>query len=107
MAEVVVKTFTADIYIAGDYNKAKEVCGEYCLEGFCVNMQKVDYIYTFGQESGIRIGLINYPRFPSRPSAILSKAKQLARKLMKELNQGSFSIVTPSKTYYYSRRREG
>ncbi|MER9911644.1 hypothetical protein NKJ71_13525 [Mesorhizobium sp. M0050] len=98
-------TIRVDIFIAGDLAQAKQVCREYCMEiGACVTVEPVDYIYTGGEETGVRVGLINYPRFPTDQYAILDKAGELARRLMDRLCQNSYSIVGPESTKWYSRR---
>jgi len=100
-------TIRFDIFIAGDIEQAKQVCRQYCLDiGLCVTVEPVTYIYTGGEESGIRVGLINYPRFPTTTTALREKAEGLADRLMDGLCQHSFSIVGPDETTWYSRRPE-
>lgn len=102
-----VETIRFDIFIAGDLNQAKEACREHCmLFGLCVTVEPVTYIYTGGEESGVRVGLINYPRFPSTHDELLTKAQALAVLLMERLCQHSFSIVGPNLTEWHSRRPE-
>jgi len=72
--------------------------------GACVTVESVDYIYTGGEESGVRIGFINYPRFPADSSHILESAKGLAELLMMDMCQHSYSITTPETTFWRSRR---
>lgn len=100
-------TVRVDIFIAGDLDVAKQVCREHCLEvGLCVTVEPVAYIYTGGEEAGVRVGLINYPRFPATESEIAEKAQGLADRLMHRLCQLSYSIVTPTETTWFSRRPE-
>lgn len=99
------ESFPVTIFIAGDKKTAKQVCRKWCMEnGDCVTVEPIDYIYTGGAESGVRIGWINYPRFPKSHEEILSKARSLAELLAKELCQHSYSITTPEKTYWHSGR---
>lgn len=94
-----------DIFIAGDYAQAKQVCREWCMEvGACVTVEPLDYIYTGGEEAGVRVGFINYPRFPASADIIFTKAEDLANRLMHRLCQHSYSIVGPETTTWYSRR---
>lgn len=94
-----------DIFIAGSIEQAKQVCREYCFEkGLCVTIEPVTYIYTGGEEEGVRIGLINYPRFPTDKETLATTARDLATVLMHRLCQHSYSIVGPEKTEWYSRR---
>lgn len=104
---VTAPTIRIDIFIAGDLHQAKQVCREWCMEaGACVTVEPVDYIYTGGEEAGVRVGFINYPRFPSDEPTITGRAKELADRLMHRLCQHSYSIVTPTETIWYSRRPE-
>lgn len=103
----IAPTFTAQIYIAGDLATAKQLCRKYCFEiGLCVTIEPVDFIYTGGEESGMRIGLINYPRFPTEAADIKSRALDLARRLRVGLCQHSFSLVTSDETIWESVREE-
>lgn len=100
-----VKTIRYDIFIAGDLARAKQTCRSYCYDiGLCVTVEPVTYIYTGGEEEGVRVGLIHYPRFPSTKEAIAEHAKALADMLMLSLFQHSYSIVGPDETEWFSRR---
>lgn len=108
MTAAVAATIRFDIFMAGDIAQAKQVCREYCMDvGLCVHVEAVDYIYVGGEEAGFKVGLINYPRFPSDEAAIEQQATNLANKLMDRLCQHSFSLVGPSQTQWFSRRPEG
>jgi hypothetical protein len=107
MKSEIAKTFRIDIFIAGDIDQAKYVCREWCMEvGACVTVEAVDYIYTGGEERGVRVGFINYPRFPSDAETLFNRAGDLAEKLMHRLCQNSYSIVGPENTVWVSRRQE-
>lgn len=100
-------SFPVTIYIAGRYPKAIKVVEKYCNEvGYCVTIRPTLYVYRGGQESGVAVGLINYPRFPAEPKAIVDKAIEIAEKLRVALDQESFSIETPHDTIWYSYRKE-
>jgi ferredoxin len=100
-------TIRFDIFIAGDRDQAKQACREYCFAvGLCVTVEPVAYIYTGGEETGVRVGIINYPRFPSTHDELREKARQLASALMVRLCQHSYSIVGPDETEWFSRRPE-
>ena len=100
-----VPSINFDIYIAGDAATARQVCREYCFTvGLCVTVQPLDYIYTGGEEAGVRISLINYARFPSDYQTLRSKAFDLANLLMERLHQHSFSLVGPKESEWVSRR---
>lgn len=100
-------TIRFDIFIAGDLEQAKQACREFCFEiGLCVTVEPVSYIYTGGEESGVRVGLINYPRFPGTSGALKERADGLAQMLMRRLCQQSYSIVGADTTEWFSRRPE-
>lgn len=98
------ETYWAKIYMAGDINQAKNVCQEFVMDGLCVNIRETDYVYTMGRESGFCVEIINYPRFPSSSGDILLKTEKLGTLLLERLFQGSFTIMTPTKTYWFTRR---
>ena len=62
-----------------------DICQEYVECGLCVTVNDVQFIYTGGKESGVQIGLINYPRFPSKDEDVMQHAVELAYKLMNQL----------------------
>ena len=100
------QTYTVDIYMAGDIAQAKQICREYCYAvGFCVHVIEADYIYTGGQEAGFKIGCVNYPRFPSEPEELETKAVQLAHTLIDRLCQHSALLVSPTRTLWITRRK--
>jgi hypothetical protein len=106
MTDVVsVPSMRFDILIAGDIEDAKRICREWCMEvGACVTVEAASFIYTGGQEEGVRVGFINYPRFPSEHDALLEKAQSLADRLMHKLCQLSYTIEGPRDTVWHSRR---
>lgn len=98
-------TIRFDIFIAGDIAHAKNVCAAVCFEqGLCVTVEPVTFVYTGGREEGMRIGLINYPRFPVDENALGAAARTLADRLLHEMHQHSYSIVGPKETLWFSRR---
>lgn len=97
-------TYWVKIFMAGNIDVAKQTCREFCTVGLCVNIGETDYIYTLGEESGFCVELINYPRFPTTSNDITNKATELADLLMQRCFQGSYSLMTPEKTYWVTRR---
>lgn len=93
------------IFIAGDAARATRICRDHCDEvGQCVTVTPTTYVYTGGEEAGVIVGLINYPRFPSEPHEIWHKAETLALLLRDGLGQESFTIQAPDKTVWFSWR---
>lgn len=104
MNEKEVNTYFVWIYVAGDLAEIKKICQEYCEVGLCVTVEPLDYIYTGGRESGARIGLISYPRFPSDPETIWDEAIGLSRFLRANLYQDSVLVMDNQKTVWISSR---
>lgn len=104
ITETSSSTYSVDIHIAGDRSTAVAACREFCMEGLCVSVSDADYVFTGGMESGVRIGLINYPRFPKPGDEILDTAKRLAHFLIERLHQQSCTVVAPDQTIWLSRR---
>lgn len=101
-------SYPVSIFMAGDYDAARQICRAYCDEvGFCVTVTRTSYVYTGGEEVGFIVGLINYPRFPASPFEIASHAVRLADRLREELGQESYSIQYPDKTVFHSWRGGG
>jgi len=104
---ITAPTWTVSIYLAGDIDVAKQVCREECFRaGLCVTVEPCEYIYTGGQETGYRVGLVNYPRFPATAESITTRALALASVLMLRTYQLSVLVVTPTETHWLTRRGE-
>ncbi len=102
---VEVETYRAVIFIGGDAEAAKTTCQIFCDSvGECVTVEPTDYVYTGGRTAGVRVGFINYGRFPRSPAEIFSRAEDLARRLLVTLGQESASIVATDKTVWLSTR---
>lgn len=99
-----VPTFTATIYIAGDYNQAKRILQKYCERGFAVSCTRMDYIYKYGAEAGIAVNIINYPQYPASVADLEKAAREIAQDLLVDLYQGSYTIVFPDETEFHTRR---
>jgi hypothetical protein len=100
-----VHSHSIKIWIAGDYELAKIAMREFCDKvGFCVSVTRSCYIYTGGQEDGVIVGLINYPRFPLGPEALEAKAIAIGLFLLDRLEQQSFTIERNQETKWYSNR---
>jgi ferredoxin len=98
-------SYPISIFIAGDVQAAEMICRAHCNEvGLCVTVTPTNYIYTGGSQSGVIVGLINYPRFPTEPRVIWNKADELAKLLCAGLFQESCTIQAPDKTMWFSHR---
>ena len=102
-----VETYWAEICCAGDYHHGMKICQKYCdVMGLCITIEKCVYVYTSGNEDGMKVRLINYPRFPSDEKTILRKTKKLALILLQHLKQETILIITSSKTIWFNNRYE-
>lgn len=100
-----VETYWVRIYMSGPIDQIKQACREECYyEGLCVTVKPCSFIYTMGEEEGVEVGLVNYPRFPKEPHEIRKIAVRLAHKMVDASYQGSVMIMTPEKTHWLSRR---
>jgi len=85
--------------ISHSYLDVDKVCQEFCdIESLCVTVTGTKFLYKDGFESGVVIGLINYPRFPKSNDDILKIAIKLATILKERFKQNRVSIVSPQKT---------
>ena len=69
----------------------------------CVTITPTQFRYVNGNEPGVIVGWINYPRFPQPPEELTKRAIDLAEILMCALGQNRVSITTPDKTYMLER----
>jgi hypothetical protein len=98
-------TTRIDIWLCGNKEVIAQACREYCYKvGLCVTVQEADFIYTGGEEKGVRIGLVNYPRLPSSHDDIWQKAYDLADILIERACQHSVLLVGDTQTVWKSRR---
>lgn len=68
--------------------------------GMCVTVTRTKFIYTDGNEPGIIVGFINYPRYPSNDEIITRNTITLAQLLLKFCHQRGVTVVTPTTTYW-------
>ncbi len=107
MKTLTAPTHVIKIYIAGDKALARQVLQKWVMKGACVSISEEEYIYTMGNETGLVVNLINYPRFPKYPYQLLHDAKELAEHLIEELHQGSCTVVDYNgDSYFISRRKD-
>ena len=106
MKELDCNTYWAKIFIAGPIDVIKQTCRKFVLTGLCVTVTPTTYIYTGGEEVGVIVELINYPRFPTDLREIIESAIRLGEQIMIDAHQVSYTVQTPYNTYYFSRREE-
>ncbi|WP_426263522.1 hypothetical protein [Sphingomonas sp. PWP1-2] len=92
---------------AGSIFEAETICCDYCDSvGPCVTVTEPTCCYTGGEEAGVIVALIDYPRFPSTAAAIWDRAEQFATVLRESLNHDSYTIPAPDRTVWFSHRDE-
>jgi len=105
MKEEAVKTFWVKIYISGPIGVIEQLCRQHCLEdGLCVTVAPTKFIYPGGEEDGVGVGLINYPRFPKSNSEVLTQARVLADELLRGSCQHSVLLMSPHETVWITKR---
>ena len=78
---------------------AIDICRKYCDHvGLGVTVTPTNFVYVGGDEPGVIVGLIHYPRFPKTEKAMCRDAIDLAQMLRQGLKQQRVSIVFPKKT---------
>jgi len=99
-------TWWVKIYISGPIETVKDVCRQECYtKGLCVTVTPTHFIYTGGEEAGVEVGLINYPRFLLSNGAVTERARILSLKLLEATYQHSVLVMTPETTEWVSRRK--
>jgi hypothetical protein len=106
----VVDTFRSIIYVGlrpgyhsasmFSIQDAEDICQTFCNEvGLGLTLKENEFIYKNGYETGVEIGLINYPRFPKTNDEITMLSLELASILKEKFNQHRVSVVCTDKTY--------
>lgn len=72
-----MKTYWAEILIAGNLAKLDDSLRAWCMRGACVSVSPVDFIYCGGVESGACVRLIAYPRFPKTQEEIWANCSRV------------------------------
>jgi hypothetical protein len=103
-----IPTYTADIYVGareGYSDKIREpwefnkCVSDYVNEvKLAATITHLNFQYVDGNEPGVKVGLINYPRFPKSRQQIRDLAFSLAEKLKAEFKQERVTIVFPDDT---------
>jgi hypothetical protein len=73
----------------------------------CVSVMPTEFLYGLGNEPGVLVGFINYPRFPEagEHGAIIRRhAIQLANSLLVGLEQMRVTVVFPDQTVMLTAR---
>jgi hypothetical protein len=98
-----MKSWYANIWIAGSYDQAVHACREWCKNNpLCVTVTPTEFVYSGGAESGVCVRVIQYPRFPTEESALWMQAVDLAAFLRARLFQRSFTVEGRDETIYDS-----
>lgn len=103
-----VPSFTATIYVGArdgydglelPFSVTREYLSALALEGgWSFTLAPTEFFYKGGAESGVVVGLINYPRFPESKSHIKRRALKVAKELRVLYHQQRVSVVFPDET---------
>lgn len=81
--------------------------GEYVDNvGLCVTATRTFFRYTGGTELGMRIGIRNYPRFPSEWPDLIGHAVELGKTMAKVGDQQTFMIEDGETVFWFTRNPE-
>jgi hypothetical protein len=97
----IVSTYVVQLYMAGNIDDAKRLLRQECYPpnaGLCVTIEPTTFIYAGGEENGFVVGFANYPRFPSEPEILYTRAKAIALRLIPALCQWTAMLVAPNQT---------
>ena len=83
--------------------KIYSICRRYVHQvgGWCVTVTPTKFIYTGGDEDGVIVGVIQYPRFPTSHELLKERTIELAKMLRVELSQFRVSVVFPDETVMF------
>lgn len=76
-------------------DEVNQICQEYVKYGDCVTVTHTQFIYTGGNEPGVIIGYIKYPRFVRTDIEIKNSAIELANIFLDKFKQNRITITTP------------
>lgn len=101
------RPYKVEIFIGGDLTIAKAACQKFCDEkGECVTVEATDYIYTGGNTKGVRVGLINYGRFPRNRRQVFDRAVSLSKWLLICLDQESCTVMSSDRNHWMTTREK-
>jgi len=113
MNKKIESTFIGQLFIGlkegytGPVHTIEEVeqfCRTFCTNlGWCVTVTPTHFCYKNGDEPGVIIGAINYPRFPQVEGEIVGRLEELADQLMFLLKQERCTVVFPKSTIMLER----
>jgi hypothetical protein len=100
--------YKAEVFIGGNLNDAIMLCRSFAddVTPVCVTVEPVTYCYVGGSCEGVRVGLINYARFPKTQREIWETALALAHWLKQGMCQGSFTVQDHEQSYFFTTRKE-
>lgn len=105
MKSITEKTYRCNIYASGPIAEAESICRQYCKDiGLCITINSTKFIYSYGEEQGYVIGVINYPRFPKSNDKVWDISVSLAKILMDRTQQGSILVESHDQTEWLTVR---
>lgn len=89
------------ILLAGDYEKARTLCKEFCRRGFCVSLKKIDIVWTGGEAQGVEVYFFAYPL--SVKKNIRLQGLALLDYLIEGLDQNTGTLIHGSEAITHRR----
>ncbi len=106
-ANIYVGLKCKDKGITFDIEDLRWTCQEYCNQiGFCVSFTPTTFIYSNGNEPGVIVGCIQYPRFPKPDAENKERVTELARRLQRASEQYRVTIVFPDEVVMLEREND-
>lgn len=100
-------THVISIYTSGPIEVIEQVCRKFVFDiGLCVTVNPIKFIYIGGEEFGVEIGLLNYPRFPTTAQNLFVLAKELSVAILKETFQRTALVVGETYTTWISYKEQ-
>jgi hypothetical protein len=102
------EAWTVTLYIGGCAEDAKRILARMAADvGACWSVEPTEFIYSGGRERGVIVRQIAYARFPASAQGAMVDMAVVGERLARDMGQGSFSVVGPVESVFWSRRKGG
>ena len=97
----IVETYIVRIYISSCVEAVSQILSEYAFNnGACFTVEPTKFIYTGGQENGVVIGMVKYPKFEKSNTEIFNEAIKVAKIVLSKTFQRTCLVVASDETYW-------
>lgn len=99
-------SWTVTLYIGGEVAEVKRLLARRGAEiGACWSVEPTEFIYSGGREQGVVVRRIAYARYPSDAEDAMTEMERLGEMLARVTGQGSFTVIGPDESVFWSRRK--